>query len=147
MNTILFFVSVLLLVSSSLGYEKTQNGVIVKVKQNNSNDVQLVRLQVVNDKLFMLVQPRKPFLYKRKPYTEFTVTKTKNTVAVATLVTATVSLTTGEVELFQYNTKVSMLKERTFNVVVVDKNKPQGYNVKTKGQVVKYDGGVQTIKI
>ena len=40
-----------------------------------------------------------------------------------------------------------MLKERTFNVVVVSKDKPQAFNLKAKGQVVKYDGTKQVVKL
>ena len=40
-----------------------------------------------------------------------------------------------------------MLKERTFNVVVVSKDKPQVFNLKAKGQVVKYNGTKQVVKL
>ena len=40
-----------------------------------------------------------------------------------------------------------MLKERTFNVVVVSKDKPQAFDLKAKGQVVKYDGTKQVVKL
>ena len=40
-----------------------------------------------------------------------------------------------------------MLKERTFNVVVVNKDKPQVFNLKAKGLVVKYDGTKQVVKL
>ena len=40
-----------------------------------------------------------------------------------------------------------MLKERTFNVVKVGKDKAQPFNLNAKGQVVKYDGKAQTVKL
>ena len=40
-----------------------------------------------------------------------------------------------------------MLKERTFNVVTVSKDKPQPFNLKAKGVVVKYDGKAQQVKL
>ena len=40
-----------------------------------------------------------------------------------------------------------MLKERTFNVVKVSKDKPQPFDLKVKGVVVKYDGTTQTVKL
>lgn len=40
-----------------------------------------------------------------------------------------------------------MLKERTFNVVKVSKDKPQPFDLKVKGAVVKYDGTTQTVKL
>ena len=39
-----------------------------------------------------------------------------------------------------------MLKERTFNVVKVGKDKSQPFNLDAKGQVVKYDGKARTVK-
>lgn len=40
-----------------------------------------------------------------------------------------------------------MLKERTFNVVVVDPEHPQGYAVAPQGQVVKYNGTKVSVKL
>lgn len=40
-----------------------------------------------------------------------------------------------------------MLKERTFNVVKVTKDKPQPFDLKAKGTVVKYDGKSQNINL
>ena len=40
-----------------------------------------------------------------------------------------------------------MLKERSFNVVVVNKDKPQPFDMKAKGQVVKYDGDEVVVKL
>lgn len=40
-----------------------------------------------------------------------------------------------------------MLKERTFNVVKVSKDKPQPFDAKAKGVTVKYDGKQQSVSI
>ena len=40
-----------------------------------------------------------------------------------------------------------MLKERTFNVVKVSKEKPLPFDLKAKGTVVKYEGKAQTVKL
>ncbi len=40
-----------------------------------------------------------------------------------------------------------MLKERTFNVVKVSKDRPQPFDLKAKGTTVKYDGKAQTVKL
>ena len=40
-----------------------------------------------------------------------------------------------------------MLKERTFNVVKVSKDKPQPFDTKAKGVTVKYDGKQQSVSI
>ena len=40
-----------------------------------------------------------------------------------------------------------MLKERIFNVVKVSKDKPQSFDAKAKGTVVKYDGKEQKVKL
>ena len=40
-----------------------------------------------------------------------------------------------------------MLKERTFNVVKVSKDKPQPFDAKAKGVTVKYDGKRQSVSI
>ena len=40
-----------------------------------------------------------------------------------------------------------MLKERTFNVVKVSKDKAQPFDLNAKGQVVKYDGKAQSVKL
>ncbi len=40
-----------------------------------------------------------------------------------------------------------MLKERSFNIVRVSKEKPQPFDLKAKGTVVKYDGKAQTVKL
>lgn len=40
-----------------------------------------------------------------------------------------------------------MLKERTFNVVVVNKEKAQPFDLNAKGQVVKYNGTKQVVKL
>ncbi|MGL4852123.1 MAG: TIM-barrel domain-containing protein [Phocaeicola sp.] len=40
-----------------------------------------------------------------------------------------------------------MLKERTFNVVFVGKNKAQAFDLKAKGEVVSYKGTAQTLKL
>ena len=40
-----------------------------------------------------------------------------------------------------------MLKERSFNVVVVNKDKPQPFDMKAKGHVVKYDGDEVVVKL
>ena len=40
-----------------------------------------------------------------------------------------------------------MLKERTFNVVKVSKDKPQLFDAKAKGVTVKYDGKQQSVSI
>lgn len=53
--------------------------------------------------------------------------------------TFTLGARTGEYE--------GMLSERTFNVVLVDKNTPKGYNPNAKGISVKYNGQAQDIKL
>ena len=40
-----------------------------------------------------------------------------------------------------------MLQERTFNIVKVSKDRPQGFDLKAKGTVVKYDGKAQSVKL
>ena len=40
-----------------------------------------------------------------------------------------------------------MLKERTFNVVAVSKDKPQVLDMNVKGQLVQYDGTKQIVKL
>ncbi len=40
-----------------------------------------------------------------------------------------------------------MLKERTFNIVFATKDKPQPFDLKAKGILVKYDGKQQTVKL
>ena len=40
-----------------------------------------------------------------------------------------------------------MLKNRTFNIIVVDKNKPQPFDMKAKGKKITYDGQSQFVKI
>lgn len=40
-----------------------------------------------------------------------------------------------------------MLKERSFRVVVVNKDKPQPFDLKAKGQLVKYDGAEVVVKL
>lgn len=40
-----------------------------------------------------------------------------------------------------------MLKERTFNIVKVSKDRPQPFDLKAKGTVVKYDGKGQSVKL
>ena len=40
-----------------------------------------------------------------------------------------------------------MLQERTFNIVKVSKDRPQGFDLKVKGTVVKYDGKAQSVKL
>ena len=50
-NISYYLLACLLLGSCSKIYEETDNGVIIKVQQKNDTDVQLVRLQVMGDKL------------------------------------------------------------------------------------------------
>ena len=40
-----------------------------------------------------------------------------------------------------------MLKERSFNIVKVDKNRSQPFDLDVKGIVVKYDGKQRTVKL
>ena len=40
-----------------------------------------------------------------------------------------------------------MLKERSFNVVVVNKDHPQPFDMKAKGKLVKYDGSEVVLKL
>lgn len=40
-----------------------------------------------------------------------------------------------------------MLKERTFNIVVVSKDKPQPFDLNVTGKMVKYDGSQQVVKL
>ena len=40
-----------------------------------------------------------------------------------------------------------MLKERNFNIVVVDENNAAAFNGKNKGVSVRYNGEKQTVKI
>ena len=40
-----------------------------------------------------------------------------------------------------------MLKERTFNVITVSKDKPQSFDLNAKGQLVQYNGTKQTVKL
>lgn len=40
-----------------------------------------------------------------------------------------------------------MLKERTFNVITVSKDKPQPFDLNAKGQLVQYNGTKQTVKL
>ena len=40
-----------------------------------------------------------------------------------------------------------MLKERTFRIVIVSKEKPQPFDLKAKGVTVKYDGSRQVVKL
>ncbi|MBQ8520284.1 MAG: DUF5110 domain-containing protein, partial [Bacteroides sp.] len=41
----------------------------------------------------------------------------------------------------------SMLQERTFNIVVADKENPQPFDLNAKGQVVKYNGSRQVVRL
>lgn len=140
-NTILILVSVLLLASCSTDrYEKTQNGVIVKVKQNNKDEVQLVRLQVVNDKIIhVTATPEDRFSTNKslitvpqKQDTKFTVSETEKDVKITTSeITAAVSLTTGEIVFTDKTGKVILNEDnggKTFKAIEVEGTK--GYEIR-----------------
>ncbi len=87
-------------------YEKTQDGVVVKVKQNSSADVSKVRLQALGNKLIRVsATPDKEFddrqsliIVPQKNKTPFTVEENDSAVVLATsMVRASVQKNSGKV--------------------------------------------------
>ncbi len=105
-NISYYLLACLLLGSCSKIYEETDNGVIIKVQQKNDTDVQLVRLQVMGDKLVHVsATPESKFadaqslvVIPQKEQTPFGVEQKGDTVTVVTSeLRASVLASTGEV--------------------------------------------------
>ena len=105
-NISYYLLACLLLGSCSKIYEETDNGVIIKVQQKNDTDVQLVRLQVMGDKLVHVsatpeskfADPQSLVVIPQKEQTPFGVEQKGDTVTVVTSeLRASVLASTGEV--------------------------------------------------
>ena len=91
-NISYYLLACLLLGSCSKIYEETDNGVIIKVQQKNDTDVQLVRLQVMGDKLVHVsatpeskfADPQSLVVIPQKEQTPFGVEQKGDTVTVVT---------------------------------------------------------------
>ncbi|MCD8310844.1 MAG: DUF4968 domain-containing protein, partial [Prevotellaceae bacterium] len=114
------------------GYEKTDNGIIVKVGQQAPTDVRKVRVEVMGEKLIHVsATPEKEFSNRKSliivPQTQetpFTVDDEGDAVAVKTSrLTATVSKATGEVTFTDVEGNVILAEEqggRTFTPIEVE---------------------------
>lgn len=107
-HTHLYLFAALLFTSCArAGYEQTQDGVIVRIKQQQNSDVRMVRLQVVNDKtIHVSATPEKKFSEEKSliivpqdnKTKDFLVEKkNKNLVLSTGSLHAIVSIETGEV--------------------------------------------------
>ena len=94
---------------SGIGYQKTDNGVVVTVKQEQPEDVRKVRVEVMGEKLFRVsATPEKQFseaksliVVPQVEKTAFTVDEQGDDIVVKTSqVSAFVSKTTGQVRFF-----------------------------------------------
>lgn len=103
--------SILLFAScSSAGFEKTQNGIIVRLKQANSSDTRTIRLNVVNDKIIhVTASPEKRLSDEKsliiqsglKLSDKFNVEESGNTITLSTdSLDVKINKTTGEIAFF-----------------------------------------------
>lgn len=121
-------------------YEKSEHGITVNVTPTGENSVIKVRLQVMDDKIIRVsATPDKKFApdnslvtVPQKENTEYTVSETDSTVSVITsAVTATVSLSTGDVKFYDRNGKLIVSEAeggRSFSPIEVEGTK--GYTVR-----------------
>ncbi|KAA6330245.1 Alpha-xylosidase BoGH31A [termite gut metagenome] len=100
--SILFFSS-----CANTGYEKTDDGIILSLKQERPTDTKKVRLQVINDKIIHVsATPEKKFSQEKsliivprmEKFTDFTVEEADNSLILKTAaLQARINATTGEV--------------------------------------------------
>ena len=110
----LFFAS-----CASPGYERTDEGVLIRLDQKESTDSRLVRLNVVNSKIIHVsATPKKSFskeksliVVPQEKFSDFSVEEKNDEVVVSTAdLKAVVSLKTGEVQFFDASGKI-LLRE------------------------------------
>ena len=110
----LFFAS-----CASPGYERTDEGVLIRLDQKESTDSRLVRLNVVNSKIIHVsATPKKSFskeksliVVPQEKFSDFSVEEKNDEVVVSTAdLKAVVSLKTGEVKFFDASGKI-LLRE------------------------------------
>ena len=103
--------SILLFAScSSAGFEKTQNGIIVRLKQKSSSDTRTIRLNVVNDKVIHVTASPERRLSDEKSLIiqsglklseKFNVEESGNTITLSTdSLDVKINKTTGEIAFF-----------------------------------------------
>ena len=119
------------------GYQKTGNGVIVEVKQQQPTDVRKVRIEVMGEKLIHVsATPERDFskeqsliIVPRQNKTDFKIEEQGDEIAVKTSqVCATVSKTTGEVRFTDAAGKQILAEDRrSFTPIEVEGTK--GYSV------------------
>lgn len=104
--SVCLFAGWILMACSGNGYEKTGNGIIVNVEQQQPTDVRKVKVEVVGEKLIHVsATPEKSFskaesliIVPKKDKTDFSVEESEDAVSVKTSqVCAIVSKVTGEV--------------------------------------------------
>lgn len=122
------------------GFQKTENGVVVEVKQQQPTDVRKVRLEVMGEKLIHVsATPEKEFskeqsliVIPQQNKTDFKVEEQGDEVTVKTSeLCAIVSKTTGEVRFTDADGKQILAEDsdgRTFTPVEVEGTK--GYTVR-----------------
>lgn len=132
----LFFAS-----CASPGYERTDEGVLIRLDQKESTDSRLVRLNVVNSKIIHVsATPKKSFskeksliVVPQEKFSDFSVEEKNDEVVVSTAdLKAVVSLKTGEVQFLDASGKI-LLREnegggKRFDPVTVEAT--DGYALK-----------------
>jgi alpha-D-xyloside xylohydrolase len=134
--SILFFLS-----CSTAGLEKTQNGVIVRINQENSSGVKTIRLNVVNDKIIHVsATPEKKFPNERSLIIQsglnmsdkFSVEEKEDIIILSTdSLDVTIHKSTGEIAFLnkkgEYILRENSGGGKTFTPIEVEKTK--GYTV------------------
>ena len=133
-------------------YEKSDRGVTVNVASTGENSVKKVRLQVLGDKIIRVsATPDKKFAedvslitVPQENKTEYSVTETDSTVSVVTAeVTATVSLSIGDVKFYDKNGKLIVAEAdggREFSPIEVEGTK--GYTVRQRFESLDDEEGI-----
>lgn len=125
----------MLMACSGGGYEKTSNGIIVNVEQQQPTDVRKVKVEVMGEKLIHVsATPEKNFskaesliIVPQKDKTDFSVEESEDAVSVKTSeVCAIVSKATGEVRFTDASGNLILAEDekgRSFKPIEVQGNK------------------------
>lgn len=133
--SVCLFAGWILMACSGNGYEKTGNGIIVNVEQQQPTDVRKVKVEVVGEKLIHVsATPEKSFskaesliIVPKKDKTDFSVEESEDAVSVKTSqVCAIVSKVTGEVCFTDVSGNLILVEEekgRSFRPIEVQGTK------------------------
>ncbi len=141
-NTYFMLAALLLASCTNSGYEKTGNGIVVRLAQQQPQDVRTVRLQVMNDNtIHVSATPERKFAEEPSliivpdlsPIPDFSVEETEGNVILSTAsLRASVSLKTGEVSFADPEGNLILRENegggKTFRPVEVEGTK--GYEIR-----------------